>query len=170
MHASRLLTVRGLEHSLTALRDFNPSSTNSEDVQVLVEDLAQVSQFAFTLRRLYANMPVQWLSVLRPESSLYRRALRRMQALCRYSKHLPESCHLRGSLELVDDCPVSQTALSDVYRGRYGQDDVAVKAIRVWTDVNAKVEDLKVAEFAVYHLVLLNYYRRTMTRWCSGPI
>lgn len=73
----------------------------------------------------------------------YARVLRRLQALCRYAKRLPRAWYTSGLLAFPESTPRHQSALSDVWLGRLGQIDVAVKVIRVRLDTVTKVEKVE---------------------------
>lgn len=101
------------------------------------------------------------------DSVLYVRALRHLQALCRYTKYLPASCYLREPVTLLNQGPIHQSAFSDVYRGRLGAVDVAVKAIRIRLDNRVKVEKVSNSLDALTVLVLMSS-RRITTKSSSG--
>jgi predicted unusual protein kinase regulating ubiquinone biosynthesis (AarF/ABC1/UbiB family) len=73
------------------------------------------------------------------QSDLRSRAIRRLQALCRHSGHLPPSCNLRQRITLESDSPISSSAMSDVYKARTSDDEVAIKVLRVHADNRTEV-------------------------------
>lgn len=81
------------------------------------------------------------LPLVPPDSSIYGRGVRSLQALCRRSELLPGSCRLLSTnIALLDQYPISSSAMSDVYRAQCGSRDVAVKSLRVHKDNRAEVE------------------------------
>lgn len=79
------------------------------------------------------------------QSSLYARAVRRLQVLCREAGRLPSSCILSSEVVLESPEPHSKSAFSDVYYARIGDEAVALKALRIHIDSKAKVEKARQA-------------------------
>lgn len=89
------------------------------------------------------------------QSDVYRRAHRRLQALCRYTDHLPESCYIAWESVDVDNTSWKQSAMSDIYRGIYDGQEVAIKVIRTRMD-NMK----EIQKVASYLLFLTPFFRK----------
>lgn len=81
----------------------------------------------------------------------YSRVLRRLQALCRYARRLPRAWSITEEISFPEQNPRHQSAQSDVWFGRLGQTEVAVKVIRVRLDTMTKAEKGKLSHF--YYLL-----------------
>lgn len=76
-----------------------------------------------------------------PRSALYGNALRKLREIGRKAGQLPSSCHLADdSIKLDNERSVSESAISDIYRGKIGKRKVAVKVLRMHMDNREKVE------------------------------
>jgi hypothetical protein len=81
-------------------------------------------QSVFVLR------PLQWLLRNR-EDSLWKPALQLLRNLCRDSGCLPSALFVSGVEFDSGRDPIACGAYTDVYRGFYNKDDVAVKRVRI---------------------------------------
>jgi hypothetical protein len=97
--------------------------------------------------------------------------LRRLQKLCQHFGRLPQSCLLSESDIAVETRDaVSKSAYSDVFRGLMGQDQVALKVLRVHADNVKNVEKVRLSLLLDYIQVTISLYRRFATRLLFGGI
>ena len=78
-----------------------------------------------------------------------------LSKLCSRYGALPESCKLTDHLEKTSELAHASGGLADVYRGRYGNRTVAIKALRMCeTDDHKKMQTVRID--GILHLRLHN--------------
>lgn len=126
---------------LKTLEGTELESTASE-AQRLVEKLDNVRPVPQTVWMLLMRRK-QRMGELEPHSTDYPRVLRRLQALCRYTRHLPDSCFIQSDITFEDRYPKHSTYLSDVYKARLENVPVAIKVVNVRLSTLAKNEKVR---------------------------
>jgi len=80
----------------------------------------------------------QVMILLPPESDLYKTSFHTLRKLCSRNEHLPKSFMISGKLRKTGEQPAASGSFADVWQGRYGDSDVALKSIRVSGTDNVK--------------------------------
>lgn len=91
------------------------------------------------MARLLKSFFSKTTGLLDPQSELFRNALQKLRQLCGRSNQLPTECYLSSSIRLEVKHAVSQGGFSDVYCGVMSGRQVALKALRIHVDDQARV-------------------------------
>ena len=75
---------------------------------------------------------LQTLSAIPATDDVFRRCLRKLQAICGHHMTLPSSYTLSGDLARVGNRPVAGGGSADVWEGVHGSRKVCVKALRLY--------------------------------------
>jgi hypothetical protein len=79
-----------------------------------------------------------------PNNKLLSIAMKELRRWCRTCEALPRSCTLAHQIKMPEsNQPVSQSALSDVFRGECNGTAVAIKSIRLHMDDVAAVKKVR---------------------------
>jgi hypothetical protein len=79
-----------------------------------------------------------------PDNQLLSIAMKELRRWCRTREALPRSCTLAHQIKMPESKqPVSQSALSDVFRGECNGTAVAIKSIRLHMDDVAAVKKVR---------------------------
>lgn len=98
--------VEELSALLTDLEHSRSIPMTADAAQPLVERLVQVRLWlASYVTDELTIVGCKCMDSVLPDNPLYPRALRRLQTLCRYTKCLPASCHLREIITLDNQHP-----------------------------------------------------------------
>jgi hypothetical protein len=100
-----------------------------EEAPTMVNSIDEVRGPSMLRQRIMLTT-LQWLS-RNHEGSLWRSVLQLLRDLCRYSGYLPEALSLSGVDFDSGRDPIACDVFTDVYRGVFNKQEVAVKRVRI---------------------------------------
>jgi hypothetical protein len=108
--------------------------------------------------------------MLHPSGYFYVQEFRRLRQLCRDSGLVPTSSKLPKDIDISSSSPLSLSYFSDVYRGRLGDRDVAVKVLRLHIDEAQRVKKVRLPAYWRCARILhdTEIHRHTCMSWYSG--
>jgi hypothetical protein len=125
------------------------SSSGTHLAQERIQSLNAVEYLADSARRPITDFYEQKLQRTSPDDPSYAPLLHDLRALCRTTQSLPVSYTLEpDEVTILGRHPIASSALSDVYRGKRGQQIVAIKSLRLHVESPERVHRVSLAPAA----------------------
>jgi hypothetical protein len=112
-------------------------------LQERIDHLSDVRWLIYPLFISVEHHQPQILLSLHPSGPFYAQEFRHLRRLCRESGLIPTSSKLPKEVVLSSSSPKSSSHFSDIYQGRFGDRDVAVKVLRLHMDEARMVKKVR---------------------------